>query len=216
MTETGSGQLDVLDWRRHVHALYAAVRTIEDPREAHRVWTRGREALLRFHPSSPVPAEDRDRYRGPRIASYNEAFRFVVPVDPAPRTQFEVETGTDGLVRFERVGVVSLKRIGTLDVWWLTSYGGGLFIPVKDALTSSATYGGGRYVIDTAKGADLGGDLPALVVDFNFAYNPSCAYDPFWACPLAPEGNVVEVELPVGELTGRDHFLDLFQIFDSS
>ncbi len=84
------------------------------------------------------------------------------------------------------------------------SYGGGLFIPVRDALAGAAggTYGGGRYLIDTAKGADLGGD-PArgtLVVDVNFAYNPSCAYDPAWACPLAPPGNVVDVAVPVGEL----------------
>ena len=54
-------------------------------------------------------------------------------------------------------------------------------------------------MIDTAKGADLGGQDEHLVVDLNFAYNPSCAYDPAWVCPLAPAGNVLSIEIPVGE-----------------
>jgi uncharacterized protein (DUF1684 family) len=90
-------------------------------------------------------------------------------------------------------------------VWALRGYGGGLFLPVKDALAGrpGGTFGGGRYVLDTIKGADLGRrDLPRgpLVVDLNFAYNPSCAYDPSWACPLATRGNVLVAEVPVGEL----------------
>ena len=103
----------------------------------------------------------------------------------------------------ERIGVVRLPDVGSLDVWRLRSYGGGLFVPVKDASAGRAdgTYGGGRYLLDTIKGADLGpGSKPGtLVLDFNFAYNPSCAYDPAWACPLAPLGNTVPVEIPVGE-----------------
>jgi uncharacterized protein (DUF1684 family) len=99
---------------------------------------------------------------------------------------------------------VTVPEVGSLDVWRLTSYGGGLFVPVKDALkgTHGGTYGGGRYLLDTIKGADLGSDPAAgtLVLDFNFAYNPSCAYDPAWACPLAPASNTVPVEIPVGEL----------------
>ncbi len=60
--------------------------------------------------------------------------------------------------------------------------------------------GGGRYLLDTVKGADLGGSDGQLVIDLNFAYNPSCAYDPDWACPLAPPGNVLKPELSAGEL----------------
>ena len=110
-------------------------------------------------------------------------------------------TTTDGVVPFSRVGVLHLPSVGDLDVWWLESYGGGVFVPVKDALAGSGTYGGGRYLLDTVKGADLGGDVRAgwLVVDLNFAYNPSCAYSPLWTCPLAPAGNTLSVPLPVGE-----------------
>jgi uncharacterized protein len=100
-------------------------------------------------------------------------------------------------VPFSRVGRVDLPSIGGLDVWWLGSYGGGLFLPVKDAGTGS--YGGGRYLLDTVKGADLGGGPDALVVDLNFAYSPSCAYDEAWACPLAGPGNTVSADVAVGE-----------------
>jgi uncharacterized protein (DUF1684 family) len=73
-------------------------------------------------------------------------------------------------------------------------------VPVKDATSGTATYGGGRYLIDTVKGADLGGDQGTLILDFNFAYNPLCAYDPAWACPLAPAGNTLGRSLLAGEL----------------
>jgi uncharacterized protein (DUF1684 family) len=118
--------------------------------------------------------------------------------------RMEVPTGTDGVVPFERVGRVELDGFGSLDVWWLASYGGGVFLPMKD--TSPATYGGGRYLLDTVKGADLGGDVDpktgagTLVIDLNFAYNPSCTYDPAWACPLAPPGNTLRAAVDAGEL----------------
>ncbi len=134
------------------------------------------------------------------MPDYDPAWRFEVAVLPADVARIEVPGGADGVVPFDRVGRVELPGVGSLDVWWLASYGGGLFLPVKDASAGrpGGTYGGGRYLLDTVKGADLGGD-GALVVDLNFAYNPSCAYDPAWSCPLAQPGNVVGSEIPVGE-----------------
>jgi hypothetical protein len=197
--------LDVLDWRRRVAALYGEVRRLagSDVRRAHDTWRSGRNELFAVHPASPLP--ERAGFDGLPVAPYDPAFRFEVELDdgPAPAgraQQFEYPTGTDGVVRFTRAGAVHLPGVGDLDVWWLESYGGGVFLPVRDSLAGRTTFGGGRYVLDTVKGADLGGHGPALVVDLNFAYNPSCAYDPAWACPLAPPGNVVDVELPVGEL----------------
>ena len=75
-----------------------------------------------------------------------------------------------------------------------------VFVPVKDASAGSATYGGGRYLLDTVKGADLGGDDGRLILDLHFAYNPSCAYDSKWACPLAPPANRLDVAIRAGEL----------------
>ena len=199
--------LTLLDWRRRVHALYALVRASADPRTAHDTWRAGRDDLLAHHPDSPLTGEARAGFTGAPVAPYDPAWRHEVTVDPdvEPR-RLEVPTGTDGVVPFERVGVLRVPGVGALDVWWLASYGGGIFVPVKDGLAGRETYGGGRYLLDTVKGADLGGDVdPAtgrgtLVVDFNFAYNPSCAYDPAWACPLAQPGNTVPAEIRAGEL----------------
>ncbi|TCC25297.1 DUF1684 domain-containing protein [Kribbella speibonae] len=192
--------LAVADWRRQVFALYQAVRAEPDPAAAHAHWQATRNDLLTKHPASPVPVERRDRYAGAPVAAYRPEFRFeaTIDTDVKPFT-WEFQSATDGVIPFSRVGVLHLP-VGDLDVWWLESYGGGLFVPVKDA--SSSTYGGGRYLIDTVKGADLGSDPHEFVVDLNFAYNPSCAYSPEWTCPLAPATNTLSVELPVGELSG--------------
>lgn len=199
--------LTLLDWRRRVALLYGAVRSSADPAAAHEVWRAGRDELLATHPDSPLLPQDRAGFGGLRVAPYDPALRLEVAADPDVEPhRLEVATGTDGLVAFERMAVLRLPGLGELDVWWLAAYGGGLFVPVKDALAGRETYGGGRYLLDTVKGADLGGDVdPAtgggtLVVDLNFAYNPSCAYDPAWACPLAPPGNTLAAPVRGGEL----------------
>ena len=201
--EPGRYSLAVADWRRRVFALYEAVRAAGDPAEAHALWRAGRDELLAVHPASPLPVEGRSAFQGAEIGVYEPQLRFEVAVDTdAEPVRWDVPTATDGVVPFTRIGVLHLPTVGDLDVWWLESYGGGVFVPVKDALAGVRTYGGGRYLLDTVKGADLGGDVRDgwLVVDLNFAYNPSCAYSPAWTCPLAPAGNTVAVPLPVGEL----------------
>lgn len=196
--------LTLLDWRRRVHQLYAAVRASADPAVAHALWRRGRDDLMRRHPQSPLASSE--GFDGLPVADYDPRWRFEarVETDIEPAS-IAVPTATDGVVPFDRVGVVRLPHIGSLDVWALRSYGGGIFVPFRDLTGGVSTYGSGRYLIDTVKGADLGGDVDlstgqgSLVLDFNFAYHPSCAYDPAWVCPLAQPGNVIDVEVPVGE-----------------
>lgn len=201
---TSRTALEVADWRRRVFALYDAVRAADDPEEAHELWRIERDELFAHHAATPLLPEDRLLFEGLPIAPYDAAWRFELPILDAEPERFEFETGTDGTVAFDRVGRVEVPDAGALDVWRLTSYGGGLFVPLRDALAGrpGGTYGGGRYLLDTVKGADLGSDSVqrTLVLDFNFAYNPSCAYDPAWACPLAPAGNVLPIAVPVGEL----------------
>ena len=167
------------------------------------MWVQARDELFAEHPASPLDAATKASFAGLDVARYDPAFRFEVELRAAPKQRLEVTTGTDGVVPFERIGSVDLPGVGSLAVWALRSYGGGLFLPVRDLLAGveHGTYGGGRYVLDTIKGADLGpGSRPGtIVLDFNFAYNPSCAYDPAWACPLAPPGNTVTTAIPVGE-----------------
>jgi uncharacterized protein (DUF1684 family) len=199
--------LEVADWRRRVFALYAAVREATDLHAAHDLWRRTRDELFAQHPSSPLLPEDRADFSGLPTKPYDPDWRFEVALQPSEPRHMDVPTGTDGVVPFELLGAADIPGVGSLDIWRLASYGGGIFVPVKDALAGrpGGTYGGGRYLLDTIKGADLGpGSAPeSIVLDFNFAYNPSCAYDPAWACPLAQAGNTVAVEIPVGERYGR-------------
>jgi len=88
-----------------------------------------------------------------------------------------------------------------LQVLWLDAYGGGIFIPFRDATCGSETYGGGRYLLDSVKGAELGSSFESetVTLDFNYAYYPSCAYDPIWPCPLAPPENRLQIAVRLGE-----------------
>ncbi len=195
--------VEVVDWRRRVFALYEAVRRAGSPEEAHELWRIERDELLLRHPATPLLSQDRALFEGLPIASYDPSWRFELPILDTEPASFEFATGTDGVVPFERVGVVEIPDAGSLDV--------AARLLRRRAVRAGArclrraergTYGGGRYLIDTIKGADLGADprRGTIVLDFNFAYNPSCAYDPAWACPLAPPGNVLTVPIPVGEL----------------
>jgi uncharacterized protein len=192
--------LSVAAWRREVHALYAAVRAEHDPADAHALWVEGRTRLFLEHPASPRQGGQQLRH-----APYDPAYRFVSPVRPAQLEPWEFHSATDGLVPFVGVGTVALGDLGEVAVWWLDSYGGGIFLPLRDGSAGQETYGAGRYVLDTVKGADLGREGPEgederWVVDLNFAYNPSCVYDYRWVCPLAPPASRIEAPTPVGEL----------------
>lgn len=198
--------LQVADWRVQVFRLYAEVREVSttDPHAAHRLWRRERDQLVAEHPATPLLQEDRAEFSGLLVAEYDPEWRFectIIPPDEAVARA--VETGTDGTVPYELLGRIEVPECGTLDVWRLTSYGGGLFLPVRDGLAGKpgGTYGGGRYLLDTIKGAHLGtgAGKNSLIIDFNFAYQPSCAYDPAWACPLAQAGNTLSAPIPVGE-----------------
>jgi uncharacterized protein (DUF1684 family) len=192
--------LELVDWRRKVFALYEGVRAELYPHVAHAGWIAVRDQLFAEHPESPVLRPE--PFRGLQVADYDPAYRVTARLEPAAPQQIEVPGSSGGVMPFERVGVLRTPW-GSLDAWWLTSYGGGLWVPVRDAGSGTLSYGGGRYLYDTVKGADLGTTLDdELVLDLNFLYAPSCAHDPRWSCPLAPEGNVLDVVLPVGELRG--------------
>jgi uncharacterized protein (DUF1684 family) len=185
-------ELELLDWRRRIGDLYTQVRGADPGPPAWRRWRAGRDALLRAHPQSPVPAERRALFSAMPFFDHDAAMRFVVDVEP-----IEGETVGD-VVPMRPVGLVEVLG-ATLTVFWLEGYAGGLFLPFADATSGRSTYGGGRYLLDTAKGADLGWVDGRLVLDFNYAFHPSCAHDPAWTCPLAPQENRLPVEVAAGE-----------------
>jgi hypothetical protein len=195
-------ELELSGWRREVSELYAAVRRASDPRQGHALWRDGRDRLFRGHPQSPLAADDPLRASGLPYWPYDPRLRFEVPLEGAGEpAQLSLPTDGDGTTVLSRVGHVRLPPPFdcTIDVWWLKQYAGGLFLPLRDGTAGDSSYGGGRYLLDTAKGADLGGSWEALVIDLNFLYHPSCRYAPEWQCPLAPAGNVVGAAIRSGE-----------------
>lgn len=203
-------RLELADWRRRIAELYAEVRRRgADPVAAHALWREAREALYRGHPQSPVPPIARSGFRVAHFP-YDPSLRFELPLLPdadaaravASPLALPVSAGTPRT--FTRIGWVPVPLPGgtrRLAVYWLAEYAGGLFLPFGDATNGRETYGAGRYLLDTAKGADLGGDAETgtLVIDLNFAFQPSCAFDPRWACPLAPPENRLDVAVRAGE-----------------
>jgi uncharacterized protein (DUF1684 family) len=196
-------ELELAGWRREVSALYAAVRDEKVPERAHGVWRAGREELFRDHPQSPLPPEHPLRETGVPYWPYDPALRFELPlIAPDEPVSLSIPTDGDGSTAMRLIGRVRLPAPidATLDVWWLRQYAGGLFVPLRDGTAGDSTYGGGRYLLDTAKGADLGGTDEALVIDLNFLYHPSCRYNARWQCPLAPPGNTISARIHAGEL----------------
>ena len=203
---TAATALHIADWRQQVFELYQQVRATAasgSPSLAHEQWRAGRDRLFATHPASPLDATATAAFEGLAVAPYQPDYRFEAVIDDDGEGQeMDVPTGTDGTVTFQRLGTVGLDGVGRLALWRLASYGGGLFLPLRDGSAGHAggTYGGGRYVLDTVKGAHLGVAGDRLIIDLNFAYNPSCAYDEAWACPLPGPDNRVDGELRVGEL----------------
>jgi uncharacterized protein len=196
-------ELDLLDWKRRVFALYAAVRAEPDTARAAAAWRAGRDDLFARHPQSPLPAEARAGFSGLTYFPFDPGARVAAEVVTAERMSFEVPASTGPPMAFTRFAVARFALGGVdceLELYWLDAYGGGLFVPFADATSGSETYGAGRYLLDTVKGADLGVDGGGrLVLDFNLAYNPSCSYDPRWACPLSPPANRLPLAVRAGE-----------------
>jgi len=211
-TGAGRASLELADWRRRIAALYVDVRerAATDPRAAWERWRAAREILYREHPQSPIPPADRGAFRA-RHWPYDPALRFDVEVDielerdpagPASGPRLPMSTGSG--LEFSRIGRVLVPfAAGTrpLELFWMAGYAGGLFLPFRDATNGRETYGAGRYLLDGAKGADLGEEPAAgrLILDLNFAFQPSCAFDPRWACPLAPPDNRLDIAVEAGE-----------------
>jgi uncharacterized protein len=203
--QTSSGFEELADYRRCVAELYARARQAGIPPEQR--WAefrREREQLFATHPQSALRPEQKRTFAGLQYFTYNPALRFVLPVEVGGDSQMmEIDLPDEGVMRLQRFGKVSFAVEGqavSLTVFWVKSYGGGIFLPFRDLTNQNETYGGGRYVLDTIKNADLGREPGGLVIDFNFAYNPSCAYNPRWVCPLAPAENWLRVPIRAGEL----------------
>jgi uncharacterized protein len=197
------GLLDLVDWRRRVGDLYR----ISGPAAVGR-FRKGRDELFRTHPQSPIEPEERSSFAGLHYFPHDPAYRLEARFEPGEGSELLIDTGgDDGAVRYRRAGHLAFRLHGEgcrLTVLSLVQYAGGLFVPFRDATSGRETYGGGRYLFDTAKDTDglvleITPGSRDVTIDFNYAYNPSCAYDHRWACPLAPQENWLPVPIRAGE-----------------
>jgi uncharacterized protein (DUF1684 family) len=195
-------ELELLDYKRRVQALYARVRDDPDPAHAFEVWVAERDDLFSHHPQSALPPARRDGFSGLSYFPHDGRGRVLADVEATERRRYDVPSSDGEVMSFERVGVAGFVLDDApceLELYWLVGYGGGLFLPFADATAGDETYGAGRYLLDTVKGVDLGAREGRLVLDFNLAYNPSCSYDPRWTCPLAPPPNRLTIAVRLGE-----------------
>jgi hypothetical protein len=193
---TATDTLALLDWKRRVFGLYAEVRSLP-PEEGWELWRQTRDELFRSHPQSPRPG-----YEGLVYYDYDPEARVLAELEDVEAPPQAIETSGPEPMLFKPLARAHFSLRSeplTLELQWLESYGGGLFLSFRDATSGRESYGGGRYLLDTVKGADIGEDDGRLVLDFNFAYNPSCSYDPSWVCPLAPPANRLTVAVEAGE-----------------
>jgi len=162
--------------------------------------------LFRTHAQSPLDEAQKATFVGLPYYDYDPAYRVRVRLNTeVEQTVLDVELGDDGHFRCTRFGQVTFTLptgTGTLSVYWINGYGGGVFLPFGDATNRQTTYGAGRYLYDTIKGADLGTAGDDITLDFNYAYHPSCAYNIRWVCPLAPVENRLPFPIPAGERLG--------------
>lgn len=200
------------DYRRQVAELYAEVRgrSMESPLAAWQMWRARRDVLFKEHPQSPLTPKQKRSFQGLAYFEYKPSYRFEARLDPPKSfSVIDVQLEDDGLMHMQPVGLARLQQEGAgfqLCVYRILGYGGGLFLPFRDATRGIETFGGGRYLIDTIKGADLGNASDdRLILDFNFAYNPSCAYSPQWDCPLPPVQNWLERQIEAGEKRFQGH-----------
>ena len=208
MIDPRAAVLELAHWRGVVSQLYADVRSASEasPAPAWERFRAGRDALFKSHPQSPLDRAQKERFSGLDYFPYDPRLRFRALVKPLPEgakpglVVIELEEGRLGYRPFSTAAIDK----GQLTLFWMEGYGGGLFLPFRDLTNGRETYGGGRYLYDTIKGADLGAGQGHIVLDFNFAYNPSCAYSPRWVCPLSPPENSLAFRVEAGERVFAD------------
>lgn len=195
--------LELANYRTLVGNLYTRIREKADAGEAWELFRLERDHLFKHHPQSALTPLDQAQFGGLEYFPYNPAYYVEAVLEPLKGSEtLEVQLAEDGLLRMQRLGRLyfSLENKElTLTLFGLLGYGDGLFLPFGDLSNGKSTYGGGRYLLDSIKGAYLGENGGRLILDFNFAYNPSCAYNPHWVCPLAPPENRLELEVLAGE-----------------
>jgi uncharacterized protein (DUF1684 family) len=155
---------------------------------------RDKDRFFKERRESPIP--DRPHFEGLRYFPPNPDLVFTVTPEPADNTRIVVGT-SDGDIRLYRRELLAHMTIEgrpvTLTLYTTPGHGHGYFLPFRDATSGRESYGAGRYLDLEAN------DDGTVTIDFNYAYNPSCAYDDAYSCPLPPQENWLDVPVRAGE-----------------
>lgn len=196
---------DLLDYRRQVFSQYSQIRSSNlTPEEQSIIFRKQRDQLFARHRQSALSKEQKNSFSKLDYFDYDPLWNknAVLDFDIQPE-EFEIELRDEGSFRIQRLAYARFTHDSKkfrLSLFWVLGYGGGLFLPFRDASGKSGeTYSGSRYLFDTIKGADLGCSGERINLDFNYAYNPSCAYNAVWDCPLAPQENYLDISVLAGE-----------------
>ena len=157
---------------------------------------KAKDSYFKTSAQSPLTPEQKKDFSGLHYFPENPALRFDLPLERhAEPERVIMQTSTGGTQEYYKVGQVRFKVNGedtALQVYESTDSPGAYFVPFVDATAPVDSYGAGRYLEPEEHHAD------ELVVDFNFAYNPYCAYNDRWSCPFPPPENRLKAEGPEG------------------
>ena len=160
------------------------------------------DQFMQFHPQSPLDNAQREAFDGLAYYEANEALILELPVELFASTEpmVEMETSTGDIRPYRRWGRFSFEVAGETASLTIYSdiYGQEFFLPFRDATNGQETYGAGRYLDNHRPGVwDLGNGR--VKIDFNYSYNPYCAYQLTYSCPLPPRENWLTVPIRAGE-----------------
>ena len=145
-------------------------------------------------PQSPLTAQQKRNFKGLNYFPPNPALRVEVQVEEFQvKQQIEMQTTTGEIQVYQRFGRFQFSVDGQPAELTIYSSEDGYFLPFVDSLLGKETYPAGRYLEP-----ELLGD-GRFLVDFNLAYNPYCAYNDLWSCPLTPFENRLKVPIRAGE-----------------
>jgi uncharacterized protein (DUF1684 family) len=212
-----SDYLDLYDYRTCVAEMYRTRRQAtlagEDAASVVQRFRASRDELFAKHSQSALDQEQKQIFQGLRYFPYNPAMCVEAHIErDVEPLLLSIAMNAEETMTMTTVGRLHFTLEGenvALSLYWLNIYGGGLFLPFRDTTSPAESYGGGRYLFDTIKGSDFltvpgSLDNERIQLDFNYAYNPSCAYNDRWVCPLAPIENRLKVPIKAGEMKFKE------------
>ena len=207
---------DLYDYRQRVIALYKArnesLQKDTEPSVVLDFFRKERDRLFHYHAQSALDTEQKATFQGIPYFPYNPAMTVMAELTNIEQPQtITVPKNSSESMTIKSVAHANFtinNQVAKLTIYWIDVYGGGLFLPFRDGTSPEQSYGAGRYLFDTVKGSNFletgTNEKRSILLDFNYAYNPSCAYNAQWVCPLAPEENRLQVSIAAGEKKYHD------------